>query len=27
MDWTYDKKETCLLLEGEVTVIPEGEEL
>ena len=23
-DWTYDDKETCLLLEGEVTVIPEG---
>tara|TARA_B100000579_G_scaffold426789_1_gene434490 strand:+ start:635 stop:829 length:195 start_codon:yes stop_codon:yes gene_type:complete len=23
-DWKYDDKETCLLLEGEVTVIPEG---
>ena len=23
-DWTYDEKETCLLLEGEVTVTPEG---
>ena len=23
-DWTYDDKETCLLLEGEVTVTPEG---
>ncbi len=23
-DWRYDDKETCLLLEGEVTVIPEG---
>ena len=22
-DWTYDDKETCLLLEGEVTVTPE----
>ena len=22
--WTYDDKETCLLLEGEVTVTPEG---
>ena len=21
-DWTYDDKETCLLLEGEVTVTP-----
>ena len=21
-DWTYDDKETCLLLEGEVTVSP-----
>ena len=21
-DWTYEEKETCLLLEGEVTVIP-----
>ncbi len=25
-DWTYDDKETCLLLEGEVTVIPNGGE-
>ena len=25
-DWTYDDKETCLLLEGEVTVTPEGEQ-
>ena len=25
-DWTYDDKETCLLLEGEVTVTPEGGE-
>ena len=23
-DWTYDDKETCLLLEGEVTVTPDG---
>ena len=23
-DWTYDYKETCLLLEGEVTVTPKG---
>jgi len=23
-DWNYDNKETCLLLEGEVTVTPEG---
>ena len=23
-DWTYDDKETCLLLEGEVTVTHEG---
>ena len=23
-DWTYDDKETCLLLEGEVMVTPEG---
>ena len=23
-DWTYDDKETCLLLEGEVTVTPVG---
>ena len=22
-DWTYDDKETCLLLEGEVTITPE----
>ena len=22
-DWTYEDKETCLLLEGEVTVTPE----
>tara|TARA_B100000212_G_C27261248_1_gene484605 strand:- start:99 stop:374 length:276 start_codon:yes stop_codon:yes gene_type:complete len=22
-DWTYDEKETCFLLEGEVTVTPE----
>jgi hypothetical protein len=22
--WTYDAKETCYLLEGEVTVTPEG---
>ena len=25
-DWTYDDKETCLLLEGEVTVTPDREE-
>ena len=25
-DWTYDDKETCLLLEGEVTVTPDGGE-
>ena len=23
-DWSYEDKETCLLLEGEVTVTPEG---
>ena len=23
-DWTYEDQETCLLLEGEVTVTPEG---
>ena len=23
-DWTYGDKETCLLIEGEVTVAPEG---
>jgi len=23
-DWHYDDKETCYLLEGKVTVIPEG---
>ena len=23
-DWTYDEKETCLLIEGEVTVTPKG---
>ena len=23
-DWTYDEKETCLLIEGEVTVTPEA---
>ena len=23
-DWTYEDKETCLVLEGEVTVSPEG---
>ena len=23
-DWTYDDKETCLLLEGKVTVTPVG---
>jgi len=22
--WTYDQQETCLLLEGDVTVTPEG---
>ncbi|MBF0435157.1 MAG: cupin domain-containing protein [Magnetococcales bacterium] len=22
--WSYDEKETCYILEGEVTVIPEG---
>ena len=26
-DWTYDDKETCLLLEGEVTVTPMEENL
>ncbi len=26
LDWTYDDKETCLLLEGEVTVTPDGGE-
>ena len=25
-DWTYDDKETCLLIEGEVTVTPDGGE-
>ena len=25
-DWTYDDQETCSLLEGEVTVTPDGEE-
>ena len=25
-DWTYEEKETCLLLDGEVTVTPEGGE-
>ena len=25
-DWTYDEKETCLLLEGLVTVTPRGEQ-
>ena len=25
-DWIYDDKETCLLVEGEVTVTPEGGE-
>ena len=25
-DWTFDDKETCLLLEGEVTVTPDGGE-
>ena len=25
-DWTYDDKETCYLIEGEVTVTPEGGE-
>ena len=25
-EWTYDDKETCLLVEGEVTVTPEGGE-
>tara|TARA_Y100000589_G_scaffold176180_1_gene167131 strand:+ start:626 stop:901 length:276 start_codon:yes stop_codon:yes gene_type:complete len=25
-DWSYIEKETCLLLEGEVTVTPEGGE-
>ena len=24
--WTYDERETCLLLEGEVTVTPDGGE-
>ena len=23
-DWTYDEKETCLFIEGEVTVTPEA---
>ena len=23
-NWTYDDKETCLLIEGKVTVTPEG---
>jgi uncharacterized cupin superfamily protein len=23
-EWTYDSKETCYLLEGEVTVTPQG---
>ena len=23
-DWTYENKETCLLIEGEVMVTPEG---
>ena len=23
-DWAYEDKETCLLLEGEITVTPEG---
>tara|TARA_B100000965_G_scaffold74920_1_gene59218 strand:- start:36 stop:311 length:276 start_codon:yes stop_codon:yes gene_type:complete len=26
LDWTYDEKETCLLLEGEVTVTPDAGE-
>ncbi len=26
-EWTYEDKETCLLLEGEVTVTPDGGEL
>ena len=25
-DWTYEEKEICLLLDGEVTVTPEGGE-
>ena len=25
-DWTYDDQETCFLLEGEVTVTPDGGE-
>ena len=25
-DWTYDNQETCLLLEGNVTVTPDGGE-
>ena len=25
-NWTYEDKETCLFLEGEVTVTPEGEQ-
>tara|TARA_Y100001968_G_C19334858_1_gene706257 strand:+ start:671 stop:961 length:291 start_codon:yes stop_codon:yes gene_type:complete len=25
-DWTYDEKETCLILEGQVTVTPNGGE-
>tara|TARA_B100000900_G_C20463452_1_gene668279 strand:- start:397 stop:672 length:276 start_codon:yes stop_codon:yes gene_type:complete len=25
-DWTYVDKETCLLIEGEATVTPEGEQ-
>lgn len=24
--WTYDSSETCFFLEGDVTVIPEGED-
>jgi hypothetical protein len=24
--WTYDEQETCLLLEGDVTVTPDGGE-
>ena len=23
--WTYDQRETCLLLDGDVTVTPDGE--
>ena len=26
-DWTYDDKDICLLLEGEVTVTPDGGEI